>query len=69
MWGRVDLLTCLCVRKFPSCLVFCHVEERDNVMLIFVFNFKKERLSGFERFGTVLSYNLFLFFFFFGVYY
>ena len=53
---------CLCVRKFPVFLVFCHV-ERDNVKLIFVFDLKNEKLSEFERLGTVPSYNLFLFFF------
>ena len=61
---------CLCVRKFPVFLVFCHVErerERDNVKLIFVFDLKKEKLSEFERLGTVPSYDLFLFFFFFSV--
>ena len=38
--------------------------ERDNVKLIFVFDLKKEKLSEFERLGTVPSYDLFLFFFF-----
>ena len=56
---------CLCVRKFPVFLVFCHVDrERNNVKLIFVFDFKKEKLSEFGRLGTVPSYNLFFFFFF-----
>ena len=45
-----------------SCFLPCG--ERDNVKLIFVFDFKKEKLSEFERLGTVSSYNLFLFFFF-----
>ena len=48
-----------------SCFLvfFLPCGERDNVLLLFVFDFKKEKLSEFERFGTVPSYNLFLFFF------
>ena len=45
---------CLCV-KFPVFLVFLPCGERDNVRLIFVFDFKEEKLSEFERLGTVPS--------------
>ena len=45
-----------------SCFLPCG--KRDNVKLIFVFDLKKEKLSEFERLGTVPSYTLFLFFFF-----
>ena len=45
------------------------LNENDcTVMLIFVFDFKKEELSEFERLGALPSYNLFLIFFFFKVY-
>ena len=63
VWGGVFLCP---VRKFFAFLVFFFAmwRERGNIMLIFVFDFEKEKLSEFERLGTLPSYNLFLFFFF-----
>ena len=62
--GGGEVFVCPKVSCF-SCF-FLPCGERDNVLLIFVFDFKKEKLSEFERFGTVPSYNLFFILFFLG---
>ena len=56
VWGGGGGGEGVCVSEsFLSFLFYLPCGERDNVKLIFVFDFKKEKLSEFERLGTVPS--------------